>query len=249
LEEEAELKIIPFLCERHQTTIDVGANVGLYSYVFSKWSNNVIAIEPHPDLALRLKNLLPSSVGVINIAASDHDGVSDFYIPIVDGVEIASRSSLETSVNFEFSARRIRVETRRLDSLSLGWGTVAIVKIDVEGHEMSTLQGMTGIIEQSRPTLIVESEARLLHDAPQIVFNFLKQYGYEGYFIHRDQLKPISDFSVGQFQNETNRKPVFGARSPDYVNNFIFVHLDRLDVIDAIAKVYPLRTPESIRRG
>ena len=39
-------------------------------------------------------------------------------------------------------------------------------------------------------------------------------------------------------------KPVSGARSPDYVNNFIFVHLDRPDLIDAIANVYPLRMSE-----
>ena len=202
--------------------------MGVYSYVFSKWSKNVIAIEPHPDLALRLRKLLPSAVRVINIAASDRDGMSDFYIPLVDGAEISSRSSLESSANAEMDARRIRVETRRLDSLMLARDTVAIVKIDVEGHEMRTLKGMTGILEQSHPTLIVESEARHHPDSPGIVFNFLRQYGYEGYFIHRDRLKPLSDFSVGRFQNEANMKPVFSARSPDYVNNFIFVHLDRL---------------------
>jgi hypothetical protein len=105
---------------------------------------------------------------------------------------------------------------------------------------MRTLEGLTGILEQSHPTLIVESEARHHPDAPRTIFNFLKKYGYEGFFSHRDRLRPVSDFSVGEFQNEANMKPVFGARSPDYVNNFIFVHLDRAYLIDAIAKVYPL---------
>ena len=73
--------------------------------------------------------------------------------------------------------RSIRVETRRLDSLLLARSTVAIVKIDVEGHEMRTLEGMTGILEQSHPTLIVESEARHHPDSPQIVFNFLRNTG------------------------------------------------------------------------
>ncbi len=104
---------------------------------------------------------------------------------------------------------------------------------------MMTLRGMTGILEQSRPTLIVESEARHQSDAPRILFDFLKNYGYQGYFIHRNSLKPLSAFSVHEFQNEVNLKTVFGARSPDYVNNFIFVHLDHLDVLDAIANVYP----------
>ena len=141
LNEEVELKILPFLCKRHQICIDVGANIGVYSYVFSRWSKNVIAIEPHPDLALRLRELLPSAVRVINIAASDRDGISDFHIPLVDGAEISSRSSLESSANMKMEARRIRVETRRLDSLMLARDTVAIVKIDVEGHEMRTLKG------------------------------------------------------------------------------------------------------------
>ncbi len=241
LSEEAELKIVPLLCERHQICVDVGANLGVYSYIFSKWSKKVIAIEPHPDLASRLRALFPSTVRVINIAASDRDGVSDFHIPSLDGAEISSRSSLESSANEGLAARRISVETRRLDSLSLAPSAIAIVKIDVEGHEMKTLEGMTGILKQSHPTLIVESEARHHNDAPQNVFNFLKKYSYEGYFIHRDLLKPLSDFSVGKFQKEADMKPVFGARSPDYVNNFIFVHRDRPNLVDAIVNVYPLR--------
>jgi hypothetical protein len=159
---------------------------------------------------------------------------------LIDGADISSRSSLEKNANAGMGARNIRVETRRLDSLSLDSGIVAIVKIDVEGHEMRTLEGLTGILEQSHPTLIVESEARHHPDAPRTIFNFLKKYGYEGFFSHRDRLRHVSDFSVGEFQNEANMKPVFGARSPDYVNNFIFVHLDRAYLIDAIAKVYPL---------
>jgi hypothetical protein len=170
--------------------------------------------------------------------------ISNRLICPVDGAEISSRSSLERSANAEMDVRRVRVEIRRLDSLLLAPGMVAIVKIDVEGHEMRTLEGMTGILEQSRPTPIIESEARHHPDAPSIVFNFLKQYGYGGYFIHRDRLKPLSDFSVGRFQNEAGIKPVFGARAPDYVNNFIFVHLDRPDLIDAIANAYPFRILE-----
>jgi FkbM family methyltransferase len=237
---EAELKIVPLLCKRRQTCIDVGANMGVYSYVFSKWSKSVIAIEPHPRLALRLKELFLESVRVINIAASDREGVSEFHIPFANGAEISTRSSLEFGANPGMAAHSIRVETRRLDSLSLDPNTVGVVKIDVEGHELNALAGMTGILEQSRPALIVESEARHNKNNPGMVFSFLRKYGYEGYFIYRNRLVPLSEFSVEELQNEINLKPVFGARSQEYVNNFIFVHWDRTDLIDAMTNVYPL---------
>jgi len=43
---------------------------------------------------------------------------------LIDGADISSRSSLEKNANAGMGARNIRVETRRLDSLSLDSGIV-----------------------------------------------------------------------------------------------------------------------------
>jgi FkbM family methyltransferase len=235
---EPELRLVPSLCSRLEISIDVGANLGIYSYLFSKYSNRVIAVEPHPILAARLRRFLSRSVSVFNFAASDQDGVSDFYIPTLDGSEVHSRSSLESTVNPGMTNRKIRVERRRLDGLQLDGGSVAVVKIDVEGHELGALQGLSGIIEHSKPTIIVESEARHHADAPYSIFDFLHSFGYLGYFIHRGTLRLVSEFSVEEFQVEADAKLVAKGRSPDYVNNFIFVHPTRSSVLDEIRQLF-----------
>src|ERR1035441_9211248 len=162
---EPELRIVPYLCSSSEISIDVGANLGIYASLFSQHSRRVIAVEPHPDLAARLQRLLPASVSVFNFAASNQEGVSEFYIPTLDGSEVHACSSLESNANPGMLSRTIRVEKRRLDGLQLDGGSVAVVKIDVEGHELGVLQGLTGIIERSSPTIIVESEARHHGDA------------------------------------------------------------------------------------
>ena len=222
---------------------DVGANLGIYAYLFSQHSRRVIAVEPHPDLAARLQRLLPASVSVFNFAASNQEGVSEFYIPTLDGSEVHACSSLESNANPGMLSRTIRVEKRRLDGLQLDGGSVAVVKIDVEGHELGVLQGLTGIIERSSPTIIVESEARHHGDAPYNVFDFLRSFRYLGYFIHRGTLRLISEFSVEEFQAMAFAKLPNKDRSPEYVNNFIFVHPDRNSVLDGIKQSFATEAP------
>ncbi|MGC1726581.1 MAG: FkbM family methyltransferase [Candidatus Acidiferrales bacterium] len=113
-EGEPELRIVPYLCRRSEISIDVGANHGIYSSLFSQYSDHVIAVEPHPGLADRLRRLLSSSVKVLSFAASNQDSVSEFYIPALDGREVHTRSSLEADVNREMITRTILVEKRRL---------------------------------------------------------------------------------------------------------------------------------------
>ena len=216
----------------------------------SSFRDTAITLSPwslHPILADRLKRLLPASVTVLNVAASNQDGYCELHIPIFHGKDIDTRCSLEADVNPEFMTRMIRVEKRRLDGLPLGGRKVAVIKMDVEGHELRALQGLAGILEESKPSIIVESEARHNAGAPFNVFDFLLSYGYEGYFIYRSNLRRISEFSVETFQVETAAKSVSSERSPDYVNNFIFVHPSRNAVLDGVRQVFPSVTPTSKR--
>jgi FkbM family methyltransferase len=241
---EPELRLLPCLCSRLEIAIDVGANLGIYSYLFSQYSDRVIAVEPHPVLATQLRRLLPASVSVLNFAASDEEGVSDFYIPTLDGSEIHSRSSLVSTANPGMISRKILVEKRRLDRLPIDGGSVAVVKIDVEGHELGALQGLSGIIARSRPTIIVESEARHHADAPFSIFDFLHSFGYLGYFIHRGTLRLVSEFSVEKFQVEADTELGPRDRSPEYVNNFIFVHPVRSSVLDELRRFFTPQTTD-----
>lgn len=192
---EPELRLARCICSRSELSIDVGANRGIYAYLFARYSRGVFAIEPHPAMADWLKRSLPAKVEILNIAASDQDGQCEFHIPLESGRDVDSRCSLESDVNREFATRTISVERRRLDKLAIGH-KVGAVKVDVEGHEMSALRGLAGIIEDSKPTVIVESEARHHAGSPHDVFEFFREFGYRGYFIHRGRLRRVEEFSV-----------------------------------------------------
>lgn len=237
---EPELKIVRCICNRSELSIDVGANRGVYAYLFSKYSERVLAIEPHPLMVQQLKKSLPRSVEVLNFAASDQEGECEFHIPQHGRRDIDSRCSLESGVNSEFTTRTISVERRRLDKLPIEGCIVGVIKVDVEGHELSTLHGITGLVTESRPTIIVESEARHHAGAPQNVFEFLLKFAYQGYFIHRGNLHVLAEFSVERFQASNAEKAVDSERSPDYVNNFLFIHPSRAGVLDRVKRIFPL---------
>ncbi len=237
---EPELKLVRCICDRSELSIDVGANRGVYAYLFSKYSTHVLAIEPHPLMVEQLKKSLPGSVEVLNFAASDREGECEFHIPQRAGRDIDSRCSLEPGVNNEFAMRTIYVERRRLDKLPIEGHSVGAIKVDVEGHELNTLRGITGLITKSKPTIIVESEARHHAGAPQNVFQFLLKFGYRGYFIHRGNLRALAEFSVDRFQASNAEKAVDGERSPDYVNNFLFIHPSRAGLLDRVKRIFPL---------
>jgi FkbM family methyltransferase len=236
---EPELKILRAICDPSEVCIDVGANHGVYSYVLAKYSRQVIAVEPHPRLVAYLRRTLPVRVQVMNVAASDEDGQSEFYIPTIGEKEIDTRASLIESANPGMTLRSIVVRKQRLDQLPFARNPIGVIKVDVEGNEMHTLIGAAAILEASKPTIIVESESRHNPQAPQNVFSFLYQFGYRGYFIHRSRLRPLSDFSVDRFQSKSSERSVFEDRFGDYINNFVFIHPTRTSTLDKVKRIFP----------
>ena len=240
---DAEIRIVHCLCSRSEIAIDVGANRGPYAYVFSRYCDLVLALEPHPLMAKRLRKALPRRVKILNIAASDQEGECAFHIPVSAGQDLDTRCSLEAEVNHQFATRTISVERQRLDRLPLEGRAVGVVKIDVEGHELSTLSGMTELIVQFQPTIIVESEARHHPGAPRNVFDFLCSFGYKGYFIHRGVLHTLDEFSLEKFQAGNGDTAFDEHKSPDYINNFVFIHPARSAVLEQVMQVFPAAAP------
>ena len=58
--------------------VDVGANAGDVTHQFLRAGARVLAIEPHADMAARMRALAPS-VTVIEAAATDHDGTVSYH--------------------------------------------------------------------------------------------------------------------------------------------------------------------------
>lgn len=218
---EPELHLLPLLCDRSTAFLDVGANAGVYSLLAARHSRHVYAVEPHPDLAGRLRAVLGRRGTVFPVAVSDRPDTSTLHVPLRDGRDVHWRSSLEADANPGFATRAVPVRLRPVDDLGLA--PVGVVKIDVEGHELAALAGARGLLVRDGPAVLVEAEERHRAGSVQQVRRFLEDLGYEGHYLHAGVLRPIADFDPARLQSPAAQKAVGGDRSPDYVNNFLYL--------------------------
>ena len=224
-DQRGEIRELRRVLRGGDVAVDVGANKGSYTYWMRRAvgsSGRVVAVEPQPELASYLReacgSLGWSNVDVLEAAASDRAGRATLRIP---GSGASPGASLERGAGTGGQAREVECETVRLDDvLDRSSGRVALVKVDVEGHELAVFRGAEGILERHRPTLLFECESRHLGGkAPAGVFAFLAERGYRGFFFSRAGLRPIAEFDPAAHQR---RAPGRFWKAPGYVNNFLF---------------------------
>jgi FkbM family methyltransferase len=148
------------------TFVDVGANIGLDTVLFSCFSK-VIAFEPvhHDILKYNSENCI-YPVTVHDCALSDHEGTADIYLYRGNN---CGAPSLDVKHD---GGDSIQVNLKRLDDV-INDERVSFIKIDVEGHEMKVLEGAKNIIKKWRPALCVETFDHL--DELQ---SFASEFGY-----------------------------------------------------------------------
>jgi FkbM family methyltransferase len=225
-ESEYELRIAPSLCDPRKVSIDVGADNGAYSVRICARSSHVVAFEPRPTQAAKIRELAIATrlpIEVQAVALSDRAGLARLRILTKD----AGRSTIESANELEdpdgSPRAEIRIPRLRLDDYEMR--DVGFIKIDVEGHELAVLQGAEETIRASMPILLVEIEERHRANAISEVSAFLASLGYEGLFILDGAVQSLAQFDKTVHQNPSN---ISGwkdnwARRGVYVNNFVFV--------------------------
>jgi FkbM family methyltransferase len=217
---EVELGYLKSLIPRDAVTVDVGANCGLYTRELARCSKLVHAFEPAKQMADLLRRTSAPNVLIHEVAVSDRDGVATLTVPLDGGEAVHSLASIEQHHNAESCATEL-VRTSRLDSVVRD--DVAFVKIDVEGHELSVLNGATGVLERSRPVFLVEAEERHCQSATASVFAFFDSRSYQGFFVLDGEIKPASEFNPRTMQDVTSLRPDGGRKEgQSYINNFFF---------------------------
>jgi FkbM family methyltransferase len=142
--------------------VDVGSNTGFYALtaLCAHEDNRVLAYEPDPQVLPILKwngflNRCGERLRVEPVALSDRQGIAELYIPLQGHGLVESSSSLEAGFKGAHSSV-VRVAASTLDQ-HLGLTTpVSLIKVDVEGHEKSTVTGAEGVLAAQRPLLFVE---------------------------------------------------------------------------------------------
>ena len=174
---EPETKFIREYGRKGAWAVDVGANMGLWSYAMVKSGlfNKVLSFEPNPDLTNELKNSGIDNITLVNKAVSNVSGSTVLRIPIQGKFMLNGWASLESKIDLDTDEfKEISVEVIRLDDLNLA--DVAFIKIDVEGHELSLLNGAHEFFTANRPVCIIECRERNRRQVEEFFTNL--QVGY-----------------------------------------------------------------------
>ena len=219
-----EFELMSNLLDKEKISIDVGAHLGTYTYYMIKNSKRSWAFEPNPQFFENLKSLSPNLI-VKQIALSDQNGEAFLRIPAkaLGRGTIEKDNTLEEFENIDF----ISVEQKKLDDYELE--TVGLIKIDVEGHELSVLNGAKNLLIRDKPALLIEAEERHKRNAVIKVRKFLEELDYKGFFLSESGLEKIENFQQEYHQNPRNIKGK--EKVGIYINNFLFLPKDKLQKI------------------
>jgi FkbM family methyltransferase len=217
---EREIALVRRTIEPGQRAVDVGANVGIYTYAFSSAGAVVEAFEPQAACARVLEAFAASrrNVRVHHTALGASAGNATLHVPLAQGRVAAGNASVTPS---ERPAITESVSIRTLDSFELP--DVAMIKIDVEGLELDVISGASATVRRSRPLLLVEIERRHRQGPIDQAVDRITGLGYNAFFLD-DGLRPrpFSEFIPDLHQPLEGP----GAASAPYVNNFLFEPTD-----------------------
>lgn len=169
--------------------IDVGANFGMHTLVMANRvgsTGRVIAYEPVPrNVQLLQKNVcLNRFDDLVEIRETALSDISDEYVEMsVDLQGLDPAASLANSMS-ENDQSRIKVANHSLDKdfHDFNSNVNCLIKIDVEGAELSVLRGGAEFLKKVKPKLLIEVHDYALPafgESTENVYAFLKGLGYE----------------------------------------------------------------------
>lgn len=216
---EDEMNLLDLLCQPDTLSIDVGAKVGMYTYRMARYSGEVWAFEPIPELANLLRTQFGRSVHVENVALSDCAGTATLRIPFTQkhmpryGLATIEKDNPLDSLELP-AIREVSVDIKCLDDFHIA--NIGFMKIDVEGHELAVVRGAEDSLRRCHPVLLVEANDKYHPGAVQALMVFLEGLDYEGLFVHQGLLNPIR-----------SADPSFHDRG---IENFVFVPNGNVDL-------------------
>ena len=164
-----------YLVSSKSVVVDVGANIGNHTLIFSSVLNVklVHSFEPMPDTFkilqknTELNNLQNVVLNNLAVGSRDAYAVASVYNPNdLGGTNVMYQDGGNLPV--------ISLDNYFSDKPQLP----SLIKIDVEGFELEVLKGGTQIISKAKPVIFIESHP---HQYPDIK-KFFEDIGYKLYF-------------------------------------------------------------------
>ena len=201
------------LIKKGDTVVDIGANLGYFTKLFSNWvgdNGKVIAIEPVPLYneiikwsCRRRKNIVffPYALGTenkkVHLVTPDHFGYLRTGLP-----HIYDEKNNKALSEYEFS---FEADMKKAHDLFESFEKIDFLKCDIEGYEEVVIPEILTVLEKFKPTIQIETWGT----HKPIVEAALSRAGFEKYFL------------TGQ----TLKKALAGELDPE--GDLIFIHKDK----------------------
>jgi FkbM family methyltransferase len=198
--------------------IDVGSNIGFYSFLAEKVMSpdlKIISVEPYPPNINYIKKLKENNnlkFSLIEKAIDDKENETCvFYVPAgKNNSRLAAAASLNNSfkgTNGLFNNtpyKTVSVSTTTLPAIVKNMNGRTLFKLDCEGKELSILSSSDEILNREDVDFIIEI---MINDKDKNdVFNIMKKYGYSAYLISHcgfiRENRPLTMGNTG-FNNRT----------------------------------------------
>lgn len=129
-----------------RTFIDVGANVGIWSFPLIGKFKTIIGYEPSKQNIECLIANVGESIEIRTKAVADFEGTADFHQA---GKNCGDGKLCRPGVGASYTVPVVKLDNENLSGVDL-------IKIDVQGWELEVLQGAEQIIKKQRPWVIFE---------------------------------------------------------------------------------------------
>lgn len=133
---------------------DIGAHHGVYTVALARLCDRVIAVEPFPESAARVRENLALnelSAEIVEAAVSDKVGTAEFQLS-PNGPQC---HSLHDALRFAGETMNVAVTT--LDALAEEFGVPDFVKLDIERGELEAFRGARELLARRRTLFLFES--------------------------------------------------------------------------------------------
>jgi FkbM family methyltransferase len=159
VEKDEILSLVP----ENGCILDIGANIGLFSVYFTlkRPDIKILSFEPHPKTFECLKNTIDSNhfkqITPVNKAIGKNKETLKLYTSVLNDGGHSLTSEKLTEEGFSSDFFEVEVAPLSHENMDLTINKVHVIKIDVEGAELSVLEGIKTLLEEDQPVIMLES--------------------------------------------------------------------------------------------
>lgn len=207
-QDKKEIQLINSILKPGFHVLDIGANIGFYTTIFSQAvgaNGRIYAFEPEPINFKRFQKNCNSlkNVSLINKAVSDKTGVLKIYL------------SKMLNVDHRTYAIDDYAEIKEIDAITIddylaqhGNPPIGFIKIDIQGYEMAALKGMINTLKKNPGVKIISELWPFgLRKAGSSAVEVIRYYAAENfnvYLLSGEENKLLTEETVLQLEDSEN---------------------------------------------